>query len=129
MYGEQLFEEVLELCGFSAVLGPGILRRALKDRGVTPATATTTDYRAALPRLEARMRAYMPDEEAASRAGRIAAFLEQTDGEFGGQGAEEPSGFGRSVEILREMQDKLRESAEIRVHGTPADEDDEKASG
>lgn len=130
MYGEQLFEQVLELCGFSAVLGPGILRRALKDRGVTPVTATTADYRAALPRLEARMRAYMPHSDAATRARRVAAYLAHIDDELGDEPPEETSGFGRSVEILREVRERLRDSTEIRVDGkAPTGEDDEKVSG
>jgi hypothetical protein len=68
----KLFKKVVHLSGLSAALGPGTVRRALKDVGADPDSATVDDYCRALPRLEARMRAFMPGPEAAMRARSIA---------------------------------------------------------
>ena len=133
MRSDDLFEKVLEMCGFSSVLGPGILKRALADQDATPDTATTDDYRAALPRLQARMQAYLPEKEAASRARRIAGMLAHADGQIETEDEAEWSRFGRSVQILQEVRRRLAESSEIPLGSTPppASEDDEteKASG
>lgn len=131
MRPDDLFEKVLEMSGFSSVLGPGILKRALKDEGASPETATTADYRAALPRLQMRMQAYLPEKEAASRARRIAGMLAHADGEIETEDEAEWSRFGRSVQILQEVRRRLAESSEIAVGSTPplADDEEEKASG
>lgn len=130
MKPEQLFERVLEMCGFSSVLGPGILKRALKDHDATAETATTDDYRAALPRLQMRMQAYLPEKEAASRSRRIAGMLAHVDGEIETEDEADWSRFGRSVEILQEVRRRLSQSSEIRLGSTPPSaEDGEKASG
>lgn len=102
--GRELFAKVLSMTGLSEVLGPGILRRALADEGVTPEQAEPAHYQRALPRLEARMRAYMPADLAQKHAQRIAGYLALAAGESardGGGG----SGFGRSVDILRAARD------------------------
>lgn len=63
------------MCGISTVLAPGLVRRALADGKVDVDSATVADYKKALPRLLARMRAYMPEEEAQAHARRIAGWL------------------------------------------------------
>jgi hypothetical protein len=98
--GADLFAKVLSMTGLSEVLGPGILRRALADEGVTPEHAEPEHYQRALPRLEARMRAYMAPEVAQRHARRIAGFLALAAGE-GGRHPSPARGFGRSVDILR----------------------------
>ncbi|UJR78895.1 hypothetical protein [Sandaracinus amylolyticus] len=75
MDGQALFDKVVALSGVSAVLAPGLVKRALLDGKVHIESATPADYRAALPRILARMRAYMPEEEAQRRARRISAML------------------------------------------------------
>lgn len=79
MNAQALFEKVVELCGVSTVLAPGLVRRALLDGKVHVEDATVDDYRAALPRLLARLRAYVPEDEAQRRARRIAALLQSLD--------------------------------------------------
>ena len=63
-----MFERVIALCALSPLLGPGTVRRALRDVGADPATATIDDYCRAIPRLEARLRCFLPEEEAIQRA-------------------------------------------------------------
>ncbi|HEU4410475.1 MAG TPA: hypothetical protein VFS43_34790 [Polyangiaceae bacterium] len=73
----RLFEQVVALCGLSALLGPGMVRRALRDSGVArPEDAAPDDYRDALTMLHARLEAYMTPDEAAARVRRIRALLE-----------------------------------------------------
>ncbi|HWL85557.1 MAG TPA: hypothetical protein VNO21_07125 [Polyangiaceae bacterium] len=79
--GQALFERVLALCGLSPLLGPGTLRRALKDVGADPETATIDDYCRAIPRLEARLRAFLSESEAAQRARSITLLRRQLDEE------------------------------------------------
>ena len=75
MDSRTLFDRVLALCSFSDLLGPGTVRRALNDAGVNIARATVEDYERALPRLAARLRAYVPAEDANQRVRRVAVFL------------------------------------------------------
>lgn len=126
---QKLFDRVIELCGFSRVLGPGILRRALADEGVDPQTATTDEYRRALPRLRARMTAYMSEDEAASRARRIAGLLAHVDGEVESEDEEDWSQYGRSVDLYEEVRRRLAESAEIPRGAIARDEPDDEAGG
>ncbi|AKF08481.1 hypothetical protein [Sandaracinus amylolyticus] len=79
MDGQALFDKVVAASGVSAVLAPGLVKRALLDGKVQIEAATAADYRAALPRILARMRAYMPEEEAQRRARRIGAMLAQVE--------------------------------------------------
>ena len=79
---DEMFERVLGYCGFSSVLGPGILQRALADEGVTREAATAADYKRALPRLEGRMKAYMPAEDTGPRIRRIVGYLAFVEGDL-----------------------------------------------
>jgi hypothetical protein len=51
-----------------------MVRRALRDVGADAATATLDDYCRAVPRLEARLRCFLPAPEAAHRAQRVIAI-------------------------------------------------------
>ncbi len=77
--GMPLFDKIVALSGVSVVLAPGLVRRALIDgppsESVIPEKATVAHYRAALPRLLARLKAYMQEDEAVRRGRRIAAAL------------------------------------------------------
>lgn len=68
---QRLFERVVTLCALSPLIGPGTVRRALRDVGADPATATLDDYCRSIPRLEARLRCFLSEEEAAQRARSI----------------------------------------------------------
>ncbi|NOY91416.1 MAG: hypothetical protein GXP55_09410 [Deltaproteobacteria bacterium] len=109
----KLLETVLSLSGLSRVLGPGILRRSLIESGADPDEPTSDDVRNALPRIEARLRIYMPDSEAVRRAGRIAGFLAHADGELESEDPRDWSVFGKSVDILKEARRRLSQSQEI----------------
>lgn len=75
---EDLEKEILRLCGLSALLGPGLLRRALADAGAsTP--PTPSDYLRALPMLETRMLAYLPRHEARERSDSMRALLSELE--------------------------------------------------
>lgn len=71
MVDPRLFERVISICALSPLIGPGTVRRALKDVGADPATATIDDYCRAVPRLEARLRCFLSEEEASQRARSI----------------------------------------------------------
>lgn len=73
----ELFEEVLRLTDVSRDLGLGMLRRALTDGRIAIETAGPEDYEAALPRIRARLKAYLTPEEAEARCAVIAAYLAQ----------------------------------------------------
>ena len=74
--GQALFEHVVQLTEVSSVLAPGLVRRALVDGRADPSTAMPLDYVDALPRIRARLKAYVSEEEASRRIGKIEAFLE-----------------------------------------------------
>ncbi len=59
---EDLLLEVVSTLGFSPIIGPGLIRRALADAGVEATQARVADYRRAFAEIEARVRAYIPDE-------------------------------------------------------------------
>ena len=103
MEGQALFDKVVALSGVSAVLAPGLVRRALLDGKVQVEHATAADFRAALPRILARMRAYMPEDEAQRRARRISGLLTQLEAGRGVDGEDESdwSLIGRVSEALR----------------------------
>lgn len=103
MRGQPLFDKIVELCGVSAVLAPGLVRRALVDGKVTVEDATAADYRAALPRLLARLRAYMTEDEAQRRARRISGLLQSLEAGRSIEGEDESdwSLIGRVSDALR----------------------------
>lgn len=70
----ELEKEILQLCGLSALLGPGLLRRALADIGAA-SPPRPTDYLRALPQLELRMLAYLPRDEVRERSARMRQLL------------------------------------------------------
>lgn len=109
MEGQDLFEKVVALSGVSAVLAPGLVRRALLDGKVPVEQATAADYRAALPRILARLRAYLPEEEAQRRARRIGGLLAQIEAGRGVEGEDESD-----WSLIGRVQDALRS-------GTPAE--------
>jgi hypothetical protein len=67
--------EIIRLCGLSSLLGPGMLRRALKDAGVEGRSPTLEDYRNALPRLELRLATYLDPARASEVVRSIREFL------------------------------------------------------
>lgn len=75
MAAPPIFERIVELCGLSEVLGPGIVRRSLGDIGTEPDSVDLDEWRKVLPELEKRLRAYMAEDEAALRVQRIAALV------------------------------------------------------
>ncbi len=72
-----LYREIVARCGLPDLLAPGTILRALADVGADPATATKSQYRRALSRLEARMRAYLPRDELSRRIDLISEFLNE----------------------------------------------------
>ena len=97
----EMFERVLSYCGFSAVLGPGVLARALADEGVMKETATVADYRRALPRIEARIAVYLPAEELPRRVRRIVGYLAFVEGELDVDDEQTFSRIGHSYQELK----------------------------
>ena len=65
-----LEQRVVQLCGLSKMLAPGLLRRALADvsAGTPP---TPDDVLRALPMIETRMRAYLPPNEVRERSAQM----------------------------------------------------------
>jgi hypothetical protein len=78
MDSQELFAKVLSLCGLSPIIGVGAIRRSLNDIGVEPESATINDYCNALPRLEVRLRAFMPEPEVALKRRQILRLREAT---------------------------------------------------
>ncbi len=77
---EELRVELIRLSGLSPLLAPGVLRRALSDCGVAHESATPRDYMKALPKLEARMRAYLQPDDVEQRLLAIRRLLERNGG-------------------------------------------------
>lgn len=73
--GAAVFDEVVALTGVSSVLAPGMVTRSLADFGVTVDDATLDHYEDALPRLKARLKAYIPEDEAEARTQAILARI------------------------------------------------------
>jgi hypothetical protein len=72
---QELFQRIVQLSGLPQIIGPGMVRRALADGGLEAAVATAPCYQSILSRLDARMRAYLPAQEAELRVRWIIAFL------------------------------------------------------
>jgi hypothetical protein len=72
-----LYREIVARSGLPDLIAPGTIHRALADVGADPATATKHDYRYALSRLAARMRAYLPSAELNLRLALIKKFLNE----------------------------------------------------
>ncbi|MEC7525597.1 MAG: hypothetical protein VYE22_37290 [Myxococcota bacterium] len=119
MSKDALFERVVELCGFSAYVGPGAVRRALAEAGQEPAGGVDA-YRAALPALKRRLEVYVSEEDAAARVAKIEAFLAGVEARGGrvavaaaeaAQTDEETQWgkrrFGRTVQILKSARGEL----------------------
>lgn len=71
---EGLELQIVQLCGLSKMLAPGLLRRALADVGAgTP--PTPAEVLRALPMIETRMRAYLPPIEVRERSFRMRQLL------------------------------------------------------
>lgn len=92
MQSQEIFDRVLALAGLSALVGRGVIHRALRDVGANPETASLNDYRRALSRLDARLRAYLSDADATERMARIGQFLR--DGRVASDAPEGRSGPG-----------------------------------
>lgn len=58
------------------MLAPGLVRRALVDGRADPSTALALDYLDALPRIRARLKAYISEAEADRRIARIETYLQ-----------------------------------------------------
>jgi hypothetical protein len=72
-----LEQEICRLCGLSSLLAPGLLRRALADIGAS-SPPTADELMRALPKLEARMAAYLPRNEVRERSARMRKILRGT---------------------------------------------------
>lgn len=77
--GDGLFDGVVELCGFSAYVGPGAVRRSLAEAGRDVKVATPADYRLALPALRRRLQVYIEEQEAEERIAQIERFLGEAE--------------------------------------------------
>jgi hypothetical protein len=94
---EDLEQRIVQLCGLSKLLAPGLLRRALADVGAgTP--PTPADALRALPMIETRMRAYLPANEVRERSFRMRQLLASLEGS---EHALDPHGSRSSVRAPR----------------------------
>jgi hypothetical protein len=73
--GQALFDHVVQLTEVSAVLAPGLVRRSLLDGKSDPKNAEPHAYLEALPRIRARLKAYISEAEADRRIAKIESFL------------------------------------------------------
>ncbi len=72
-----LENEIIRLCGLSAMLAPGLLRRALEAAGAS-SPPTADDLLLALPQVEMRMRAYLPADEVRKRSALMRGVLRRS---------------------------------------------------
>jgi hypothetical protein len=117
--GDDLFERVVELCGFSAYVGPGAVRRSLAEAGCENEVASPDDYRRALPALQRRLQVYVSEEDATARVQQIQRMLEAAEREpRKPRPRAEPvpddetkwgkRRFGNTVAILQQARDGIR---------------------
>lgn len=68
-------DTIVKATGLPEMIALGLLRRALKDTGgVEP--PTRDDWHRAMPRIEARLRAYLDEATAKKRAAMVAAAVD-----------------------------------------------------
>ena len=77
---DEIRVELCRLSGLSSLLAPGVLRRALSDAGVNPELAGPRDFLKALPKLEARMRAYLTPSDVEQRLLQMRKLIERWTG-------------------------------------------------
>jgi hypothetical protein len=81
-----LEREIIQLCGLSKMLAPGLLQRALADvHAANP--PTPDDVLRALPMIETRMRAYLPPADVRERSAQMQRLLSS----WGSTGSARPS--------------------------------------
>lgn len=120
-----VFERVVELCGFSAFVGPGAVRRSLAEAGCEEDTSSPEAFRRALPALRRRLEVYVSESDASDRIARIERYLDSlgTGAERGARAPAtspaKPAGwkddeteygkrrFGASLKILEKARDIL----------------------
>ena len=114
---DPLFDRVVELCGFSAYVGPGAVRRSLAEGGCV-GRAGIDDYRRALPALKRRLEVYVPEPEAKARIEQIERALDtpleaKPRGKAGAAPEDETKWgkrrFGKTVAILQQARDGLED--------------------
>jgi hypothetical protein len=66
---------IVAATGLPEMIALGLLRRAIKDTGGTE-PPSKDDWRRALPRIEARLRAYLDEETAKHRMTLVVAVIE-----------------------------------------------------
>lgn len=110
---DPLFDRVVELCGFSAYVGPGAVRRSLAEGGCE-GRAGVDDYRRALPALKRRLEVYVPEAEAKARIEQIERALDtplQPKARVPAVPEDETKWgkrrFGKTVAILQQARDGL----------------------
>jgi hypothetical protein len=67
-------DTIVTATGLPEMIALGLLRRAIKDTGGTE-PPSRTDWVRALPRIEARLRAYLDETTAQERTERVAAAI------------------------------------------------------
>jgi hypothetical protein len=106
--GRPLFDEMVSLTGVSPMFAAGLVTRALADAGVTIDGASAHDYEEALPRLRARLKAYLPEDRAEERAQAIRARIAELKGT---PARPTPAGLVR-YRVKAQIADRVREGGE-----------------
>ncbi len=68
-------QQIIEATGLPEMIALGLLRRALKDTGGAE-PPTKEDWTRAMPRIEARLRAYLDEATARKRAAAVGAVVD-----------------------------------------------------
>ena len=106
--GRPLFDEIVTMTGVSPMLASGMVTRALADGGVSIDDASALDYEDALPRLRARLKAYLPEQRAEECAQVIRARLAQVKGT---PARPTPAGLLR-YRVKAQVADRVRETGQ-----------------
>jgi hypothetical protein len=77
------FDQVVELTGLTKVIGRGTVRRALNDVGVAAEAPSPTEFLRAVPRLRARMRAFLAEAEVERNVRAIVELCRAAGGDLG----------------------------------------------